>query len=71
VSVDTGPAHAAAALGCPLVVLFGSASVAEYRPIGPAQVVVLGGERGAESRVKDIAAEAVIAAWRGLGASAL
>jgi heptosyltransferase-2/heptosyltransferase-3 len=31
-SVDTGPAHAAAALGVPLVVLFGAAEPALYRP---------------------------------------
>ena len=33
-SVDTGPAHAAAALGVPLVVLFGAADPALYRPRG-------------------------------------
>jgi len=42
ISVDTGPAHAAAALNCPLVVLFGQASPARFRPISshsPVQVV--------------------------------
>ena len=34
VSVDTGPAHAAAAVGLPLVVLFGAADPALYRPWG-------------------------------------
>jgi ADP-heptose:LPS heptosyltransferase len=34
VSVDTGPAHAAAAVGLPLVVLFGAADPALYRPRG-------------------------------------
>ena len=33
ISVDTGPAHAAAALNCPLVVLFGKANPARFRPI--------------------------------------
>jgi ADP-heptose:LPS heptosyltransferase len=33
-SVDTGPAHAAAALGLPLVVLFAAADPALYRPRG-------------------------------------
>jgi len=34
VSIDTGPAHAAAALGLPIVVLFGMAEPAFYRPWG-------------------------------------
>jgi ADP-heptose:LPS heptosyltransferase len=42
ISVDTGPAHAAAALDCPLVVLFGKASPARFRPVSdtsPVQVI--------------------------------
>src|SRR6185437_2088582 len=35
-TVDSGPAHAAAAVGCPLVVLFGQASPTLYRPWGTA-----------------------------------
>lgn len=35
VSLDTGPAHAAAALGCPLVVLFGMADPRRNRPVAP------------------------------------
>ena len=66
VSVDTGPAHAAAALGCPLVVMFGAASPAKWRPIGPGTITVLGGERGEASRVRDIPAADVIAAWSAL-----
>lgn len=66
VSVDTGPAHAAAALGCPLVVMFGAASPAKWRPIGPAAITVLGGEHGDASRVRDIPAGDVIAAWSAL-----
>ncbi|MCH6482710.1 hypothetical protein MMG85_03870 [Pseudoxanthomonas sp. LH2527] len=62
-SVDTGPAHAAAALGCPLVVMFGAASPAKWRPIGPGAITVLGGERGDASRVRDVPAGDVIAAW--------
>lgn len=34
ISVDTGPAHIAAALGCPVVVLFGATSPRLYRPLG-------------------------------------
>jgi len=66
VSVDTGPAHAAAALGCPLVVMFGAAPPAKWRPIGPGRILVLGGEHGAESRVSDLAPGQVVAAWRQL-----
>jgi ADP-heptose:LPS heptosyltransferase len=45
VTVDSGPAHAAAAVGCPLVVLFGRASPTLYRPWGTsgADVKVLTG----------------------------
>lgn len=66
VSVDTGPAHAAAALGCPLVVLFGDAPPGIWHPLGPGPMALLGGARGGDSRVADIDATAVIAAWRGL-----
>lgn len=37
-SVDTGPAHLAAAVGCPLVVLFGPANPLAMEPRGPAPV---------------------------------
>ncbi len=66
VSVDTGPAHAAAALGCPLVVLFGAASPEKWRPLGPGTVLTLGGEQSDHSRVTDISTDAVMAAWRSL-----
>lgn len=66
VSVDTGPAHAAAALGCPLVVLFGNASPNKWRPLGPGTILALGGERGDDSRVSDIQPDAVIGAWKSL-----
>lgn len=70
VSVDTGPAHAAAALGCPSVVLFGAASPDKWRPLGKGTVLALGGGRGEQSRVDDIASADVIAAWRSLPARA-
>ncbi len=68
VTVDSGPAHAAAALGCPLVVLFGRASPTLYRPRGRAnaQVELLSGEVGGEPSMLGITTEAVIAAWRRL-----
>ena len=66
VSVDSGPAHVAAALGCPLVVLFGAAPISMWKPIGSAPVVVLGGAKGPASRVEDIQVAEVLAAWRSL-----
>ncbi|WP_162350466.1 glycosyltransferase family 9 protein [Pseudoxanthomonas gei] len=66
VSVDTGPAHAAAALGCPLVVMFGPASPLKWRPLGPAQVIALQVDKGDDSQVRDLPAARVIDAWRSL-----
>jgi ADP-heptose:LPS heptosyltransferase len=41
VSVDTGPAHIAAAVGCPLLVFFGPTDPAVFAPRGPGRVEVL------------------------------
>lgn len=41
VSVDTGPAHIAAAVGCPLVVLFGKSDPRQFRPLGKNDVQVV------------------------------
>jgi len=38
VSVDTGPAHIAAAVGCPLVVIFGPTDPAMFAPRGPGPI---------------------------------
>lgn len=67
ISVDTGPAHLAAAMGCPLVVMFGGGSVSHWRPRSgtPEAVHVLGGPP-ARTRVEEIAPEEVIEAWRSL-----
>ncbi len=40
-SADTGPAHIAAAVGCPLVVLFGPADANAMAPRGPAAVRIV------------------------------
>lgn len=64
ISVDTGPAHAAAALGCPLVVLFGAAPPSLWRPIGPGPISTLGGEPEGRARVADIPVGDVVRAWR-------
>ena len=67
VSVDTGPAHMAAALGCPLVVLYGDASPAQWLPRSAAgsDVLALGGPP-ISSRVSEITLDAVLAAWQRL-----
>ena len=68
ISVDTGPAHAAAALGVPLVVMYGAESPAYWLPRGPAGTVVvgLGGPPGSV-RVDqiDVAAD-IFSFWRSL-----
>lgn len=67
ISVDTGPAHLAAAMGCPLVVMFGSVSPSHWRPRSrvPGAVQVLGGPP-ASTRVDAITPEQVIEAWQAL-----
>jgi heptosyltransferase-2/heptosyltransferase-3 len=67
ISVDTGPAHSAAALDCPLVVLFGREDQRVWRPRARGDTVrAVGGERGRDSAVADIEVESVLAAWREL-----
>jgi ADP-heptose:LPS heptosyltransferase len=68
ITVDSGPAHAAAAVGCPLVVLFGKALPSLYRPWGTAgaDVKVLTGHIAGEPDMLGIESQAVIAAWSGL-----
>lgn len=65
ITVDSGPAHAAAAVGCPQVVLFGKASTSLYRPWGMAgaEVKVLTGQVGGEASMLGIGTSEVIAAW--------
>ncbi|MFP3940472.1 MAG: glycosyltransferase family 9 protein [Thermoanaerobaculia bacterium] len=78
ISVDTGPAQAAGALGCPVAVLAGTADPRRNRPLGPperVQVVTGYGdgpwpESGAtwfrEHDIRTIPVDAVLAAWRRL-----
>jgi ADP-heptose:LPS heptosyltransferase len=71
ISVDTGPAHAAAALDCPLTVMFANADQRWWRPRSRlGRVAVLGGAAGADSRLVDIEVRAVLAAWSALGGRA-
>jgi len=68
ISVDSGPAHAAAAVACPQVVLFGKASPSLYRPWGTAgaDVLVLCGQMNGEPDIQGISVQDVVAAWDSL-----
>jgi heptosyltransferase-2/heptosyltransferase-3 len=68
VTVDSGPAHAAAAVGCPQVVLFGRASPALYKPRGTsgADVKLLTGVQGGEPSMLGITASQVFEAFAAL-----
>jgi heptosyltransferase III len=67
ISVDTGPAHAAAALGCPLVVMFGLMSSTRWLPRSPGSAVIaLESGKGERAAVADFTPDQVIAAWRQL-----
>ncbi|MGH8148053.1 MAG: glycosyltransferase family 9 protein [Rhodanobacteraceae bacterium] len=67
ISIDTGPAQAAAALGCPLIVLYGAQPPSLWLPRSPtgSAVVALGG-LPQRDRVDRIALHEVIAAWQRL-----
>jgi heptosyltransferase-2/heptosyltransferase-3 len=68
ISVDSGPGHAAAAVGCPLVVLFGKALPSLYHPWGTANadVRVVRGELHGEPDMLGIQAQSVIDAFAAL-----
>jgi ADP-heptose:LPS heptosyltransferase len=64
ISVDTGPAHAAAALGCPTVALFGTASPYLYRPGGTTTpAIALTGTVDGRRSILGITPQAVIDGW--------
>ncbi len=65
ITVDSGPAHAAAAVGCPQIVLFGKASPTLYRPWGTtgAQVLAICGQYAGAASMLGIEAGDVIEAW--------
>lgn len=64
-TVDSGPAHVGAAVGCPQVVLFGKASTSLYRPwsLSGADVKVITGTIEGKPDMMGISAAEVIAAW--------
>lgn len=64
ISTDTGPAHAAAALGLPLVVIYGATLPWVWLPRTPSGSTVLGvGGPPAYSRVDEVPVEAVLDTW--------
>ncbi|WP_017461698.1 glycosyltransferase family 9 protein [Dyella ginsengisoli] len=67
VSVDTGPAHLAAAMGCPLVVMFGARWPSQWTPRSGkgSPVTVLGGLPDV-LRVDALSIESVFSAWTSL-----
>jgi heptosyltransferase-2/heptosyltransferase-3 len=67
ISVDTGPAHAAAAIGLPLVVLFGASPPQIWKPRSARGSPVIGvGGRPVANRADEIPERAVFDAWCGL-----
>ena len=67
VTVDTGPAHTAAAVGCPLVVLFGVADPVRIRPRGgDTPVEVLQAMHDGKPDMTAISVDAVVQAWQRL-----
>lgn len=72
VSVDSGPAHIAAAIGCPVIVLYGQASRKRWGRRSPSNtpVIELGGAP-LHHTASEIPASAVIKAWTHLHATRL
>ena len=79
ISVDTGPAHIAAALGCPLVVLFGQTDARQFRPLGVSEVRVIANKNwqtfnesvtqwAAQNSMSDISVEQVLQGYQQLQA---
>jgi ADP-heptose:LPS heptosyltransferase len=65
ISVDTGPAHVAAAVGCTVVTLFGATEPFMYAPRGRyAQVTCLTGARDGARSMLYIEPSEVLTAWR-------
>jgi ADP-heptose:LPS heptosyltransferase len=64
ISIDTGPAHAAAACGLPLVVLYGAEAPRDWVPRSPtgSAVVALGGPPRS-TRVDQLSVDEVFVAW--------
>ncbi len=71
ISVDSGPAHAAAALSLPVLILFGEHAQQRWLPRAHPGTAVLGvGGPPASPRVEQISVDTVFAAWCSLRAQA-
>ena len=70
ISIDTGPAHAAAALGVPLVVMYGAERPQQWLPrsASGSPVYAVGGPPRSQ-RVADIAVDEVFECWQAMLAS--
>lgn len=68
ISVDTGPAHAAAALNCPLVVLFGQANPNRFRPVSSESPIsiLIGKTAAGASDISQITPDQVLQSWSAL-----
>ena len=71
ISIDSGPAHAAAALGVPLVVLYGAESPLYWLPRSPSGSPVVGvGGPPASHRVDQLSVDQVFGAWQSVNRAA-
>ena len=71
ISIDTGPAHAAAALGLPVAVMYGAESPSRWLPRSPSGSAVIGiGGPPLSTRVDQISVHEVFNAWRSLPTAA-
>jgi heptosyltransferase III len=68
ISIDTGPAHIAAAMDCPSVVLFGKHGWGRWCPRAPSSTVLPLGARETREQgsVSEISADNVLDAWKSL-----
>lgn len=68
ISVDTGPAHIAGAMDCPLVVMYGEAGWQRWKPRSPSGNVLVLGPRALTfgAAVTSLGVDEVLQAWRAL-----
>jgi ADP-heptose:LPS heptosyltransferase len=64
VSIDTGPAHAAAALGVPLTVMYGAEAPQQWLPRSPTGSAVLAVGGPPRARVAELSVEEVFQCWQ-------